>query len=59
MDRNSWKSVDIFLTGKKEVDRMFRPKFKFTHDEVRIIVMALVEFKNQLLAETISTRLIQ
>ena len=30
---------------------MFRPKFKFTHDEVRIIVMALVELKNQLLAE--------
>ena len=30
---------------------MFRPRFKFTHDEVRIIVMALVEFKNQLIAE--------
>lgn len=30
---------------------MFRPKFKFTHDEVRIIVMALVELKNQLIAE--------
>lgn len=30
---------------------MFRPKFRFTHDEVRIIVMALVELKNQLLAE--------
>ena len=29
---------------------MFRPKFKFTHDEVRIIVMALVELKNQLIA---------
>ena len=38
---------------------MFRPKFRFTYDEVRIIVMALVEFKNQLIAETISTRLIQ
>ena len=25
---------------------MFKPKFRFTHDEVRIIVMALVEFKN-------------
>ena len=36
---------------KEEVSNMFRPKFKFTYDEVRIIVMALVEFKNQLLAE--------
>ena len=27
---------------------MFKPKFRFTYDEVRIIVMALVEFKNQL-----------
>lgn len=30
---------------------MLRPKFRFTHDEVRIIVMALVELKNQLIAE--------
>ena len=30
---------------------MFRPKFRFTYDEVRIIVMALVELKNQLIAE--------
>ena len=30
---------------------MFKPKYRFTHDEVRIIVMALVELKNQLLAE--------
>ena len=30
---------------------MFGPKFRFTHDEVRIIVMALVELKNQLIAE--------
>ena len=30
---------------------MFNPKFRFTHDEVRIIVLALVELKNQLLAE--------
>ena len=36
---------------KEEVRNMLRPKFRFTHDEVRIIVMALVEFKNQLLAE--------
>lgn len=27
---------------------MFRPKFRFTHDEVRIIVMALVELKTSL-----------
>ena len=30
---------------------MFSPKFRFTHDEVRIIVLALVELKNQLIAE--------
>ena len=30
---------------------MFKPKFRFTYDEVRIIVIALIEFKNQLLAE--------
>lgn len=30
---------------------MFRPKFRFTYDEVRIIVMALVELKNSLIAE--------
>ena len=30
---------------------MLRPKFRFTHDEVRIIVMALVELKNQLISE--------
>ena len=30
---------------------MFKPKYKFTHDEVRIIVLALVELKNQLIAE--------
>ncbi len=30
---------------------MFNPKYRFTHDEVRIIVYALVELKNQLLAE--------
>ena len=36
---------------RKVVSLMFKPKFSFTHVEVRIIVMALVEFKNQLLAE--------
>lgn len=30
---------------------MFNPKYRFTHDEIRIIVFALVELKNQLLAE--------
>ena len=30
---------------------MFNPKYRFTHDEVRIIVIALVELKNQLLAD--------
>ena len=29
----------------------FNPKYKFTYDEVRIIVLDLVELKNQLLAE--------
>ncbi len=30
---------------------MFNPKFRFTHEEIRIIVLALVELKNQLIAE--------
>lgn len=30
---------------------MFRPKMKFTYDEMRIIVLALIELKNQLIAE--------
>ena len=30
---------------------MFNPNYRFTHDEVRIIVFALIELKNQLLAE--------
>ena len=30
---------------------MFKPKYKFTYDEIRIIVMALVELKNQLISE--------
>lgn len=30
---------------------MFKPKYRFTHDEIRIIVMALVELKNQLISE--------
>ena len=34
-----------------EVRNMFNPKFRFTHEEIRIIVLALVELKNQLIAE--------
>ncbi len=30
---------------------MFSSQYRFTHDEVRIIVLALVELKNQLIAE--------
>ena len=30
---------------------MLNLKYRFTHDEVRIIVLALVELKNQLLSE--------
>ena len=37
--------------SKEGVGTMLKPKFKFTHDEIRIIVMALVELKNQLISE--------
>lgn len=30
---------------------MFKPKYKFTYEEVRIIVMALIELKNSRIAE--------
>ena len=30
---------------------MFRPKYKFSYDAIRIIAMALVELKKQLIAE--------
>lgn len=30
---------------------MFKPKFRFTYDEIHIIVLALVSLKNQLIAE--------
>ena len=30
---------------------MLKSKYKFSYDEIRIIVMALVELKNQLIAE--------
>lgn len=39
------------IIKSQEVLIMFRPKFKFTYDEIRIIVLALVELKNQLIAE--------
>lgn len=29
---------------------MFKPKYRFTHEEIRIIVMALVELKNSLIS---------
>ena len=43
----------IYTEIKKRTRRciMFRPKYKFTYDEIRIIVMALVELKNQLISE--------
>ena len=36
---------------QQEVTSMFEPKYKLSHDEVRIIVYALVELKNQLIEE--------
>lgn len=30
---------------------MSRTKYRFTYDEIRVIVIALVELKNQLIAE--------
>lgn len=30
---------------------MLKLKYRFTHDEVRIIVLALIKLKNQLLSE--------
>lgn len=30
---------------------MMKPKYRFTHDEIRIIVLALIELKNQLISE--------
>ena len=34
---------------------MSKTKYRFTYDEVRVIVIALVELKNQLIAEGIYT----
>lgn len=52
-EKNPWLPIRAYREGHiaERGGIMFRPKFRFTHDEVRIIVMALVEFKNQLLAE--------
>ena len=30
---------------------MFRPKIRFTHDEIRVLVVALNELRNTLIAE--------
>jgi hypothetical protein len=42
---------DIVKCKRRRYSIMFRPKFRFTYDEVRIIVMSLVELKNQLISE--------
>ena len=44
-------TLDKIILENTGGDDMFGPKFRFTHDEVRIIVLALVELKNQLIAE--------
>ena len=41
----------FIMVVSKEVFKMLRPKFKFSYDEIRIIVRALVELKNQLIEE--------
>lgn len=41
----------ILIVSEREVDIMFKPKFRFTYDEVNIIIRALIELKNQLIAE--------
>lgn len=30
---------------------MFRSKYRFTYEEIRVLVVALIELKNQLIAE--------
>ena len=44
-------TVDLKQKRKEGGAPMFKPKYRFTYEEVRIIVMALVELKNSLLAE--------
>ena len=41
----------LSISAGKEVEDMFRPKYRFTYEEVRIIVLALIELKNQLIEE--------
>ena len=43
--------IAFFLFTMIVKTEMLRSKYKFSYDEIRIIVMALVEFKNQLIAE--------
>ena len=57
-DRNMRLQHDSYISGPcffylrlKEVLNMLNQKYRFTYDEVRIIVMALVELKNSLIAE--------
>ena len=37
--------------SQMEVNAMTKTKYRFTYDEVRVIVLALVELKNQLIEE--------
>ena len=37
--------------SETEVSDMSRTKYRFSYDEIRVIVIALVELKNQLIAE--------
>ena len=47
--------VFVMYTAEKGLDKggavMSKTKYRFTYDEVRVIVIALVELKNQLIAE--------
>ena len=38
---------------------MFKPRIRFTHDEIRVLVYALNELRNTLIEETMSAGLIQ
>jgi len=40
-----------YTKADKEEETMSRSKYKFSYDEIRIIVLALVELKNKLIAE--------
>ena len=47
--------VFVMYTAEKGLDKggavMSKTKYRFTYDEVRVIVLALVELKNQLIQE--------